>query len=546
MYNELIATLFKKHSQDNMMKQVKIYDTTLRDGTQGEGVNYSKVDKIRIAERLDEFGVAYIEGGWPGSNPKDMAFFEAAKSMTFKNAKLAAFGSTRRAQNKVEEDPNIRMLLEAETPVCTIFGKSWLLHVTEVLRIQPEDNLEMIADSVAYLNSNGREVIYDAEHFFDGYKDSPDYATKTVVAAAEAGAACIVLCDTNGGTLPSEVQEICTTIKNALPPGVELGVHTHDDGGLGVANALAGVEVGATHVQGTINGIGERCGNGNLCAIIPNLELKMGYQCLPEGNLVHMTDISKYVFDLANMRYDNRQPFVGSSAFAHKGGMHVNAVQKVAHSYEHTRPESIGNKQRILVSDLSGGSNILMSAAEHNIDLDSKSPEVRKILTELKRLENEGYEYEAAGASFKLLMRKHLSDFRPNFELEGFRVIIEKRGHNEEPISEATVKVKVDDHIEISAAEGDGPVNALDLALRKALSRFYTDIDKIRLTDYKVRILQGETGTSAKTRVLIESTDGETFWGTVGVSENIMEASWLALVDSMEHVIYHKINGADE
>ncbi len=527
------------------MKSIKIYDTTLRDGTQGERVSLSKLDKLRITERLDDFGVAYVEGGWPGSNPKDLAFFDQARKLNLKRAKLAAFGSTRRSGKRAADDPNLAALLQAETPVCTIFGKTWLLHVTEILKVDPEANLDMIAESCAFLKDQGREVVYDAEHFFDGYKDDPDYALQTLLRAAEGGSETVVLCDTNGGSLPHEVAEICCTVRSVLSAVVDLGVHMHNDGELAVANTLAGVQAGAIHIQGTINGVGERCGNANLSSVIPNLEMKMNLSCLPEGQLRHLRDVSNFVDDLANLRPDTRQAFVGRSAFAHKGGMHVNAVQKVKRSYEHIEPEAVGNSRRILVSDLSGGSNILMKAAEHNIDLKSKSPEVAKILEELKRLEHEGYEYEAAGASFELLMRKTVEDFKPFFELEGFRVIVEKRGHNELPISEATVKVTVDGHTEISAAEGDGPVNALDLALRKALSRFYQDIENVSLRDYKVRILDGDSGTAAKTRVLIESTDGDRFWGTVGVSENIIEASWLALVDSVEHKLYSDQNNQD-
>ncbi len=525
------------------MARVDIYDTTLRDGTQGERVNLSKLDKLRITERLDDFGIAYIEGGWPGSNPRDIAFFAAARKLNLKHAKLTAFGSTRRCSNAVEDDENLKHLLEAETPACTIFGKTWMLHVKEVLRVDPDENLRMIGETCAFLNHQGREVIYDAEHFFDGYKDDPDYALDTVRSAAEAGVHAVVLCDTNGGSLPTEVDAICRAVLARLPDGVELGVHMHNDCELAVANSLAGVNAGASQVQGTINGLGERCGNANLSSIIPALQLKLGHTCLPKANLHHLTEVSNFVYDLANIRPDMRQPYVGRSAFAHKGGMHVNAVQKVARSYEHMPPETVGNQRRVLVSDLSGGSNILMKAAEHNIDLKSKSPEVRNILEELKRMEHEGYEYEAAGASFELLMRKTVEDFQPFFELEGFRVIVEKRGHNEFPISEATVKVTVDGHTEISAAEGDGPVNALDLALRKALSRFYDTIGDVQLRDYKVRILDSDSGTAAKTRVLIESTDGKRFWGTVGVSENIIEASWQALVDSVEHKLYRDQNG---
>jgi len=520
---------------------VFLYDTTLRDGTQGEGVSLSKVDKLRIAERLDAFGMHYIEGGWPGSNPRDMAFFEDARRLTLKHAKLAAFGSTRRADNPVERDPNILALLAAETPVVTIFGKTWLLHVLEVLRITPEANLEMIRDSVGHLRAMGREVIYDAEHFFDGYKDHAEYALATLAAAVQGGATTVVLCDTNGGCLPHEAAELATRARAALPAGVVLGMHTHNDAACAVANALAGVRVGARHVQGTINGIGERSGNVDLCALIPNLELKLGYRCLPEGHLGHLRDLSGFVYELANMRPDNRQPFVGQSAFAHKGGIHVNAVQKVAHSYEHITPESVGNQRRVLVSDLSGGSNVLMKAAEHHIPLDKNAPEVRAILAELKRLESEGYEFEAADASFKLLMAKMLKQHQALFALDGFRVIVEKRGAGQPVLSEATVKVSVNGQPELSAAEGDGPVHALDQALRRALTRFYPEIQTMRLLDFKVRIVDGDAGTAAKTRVLIESGDGHESWGTVGVSDNIIEASWLALVDSVEyHLSKHR------
>ncbi|MCH2174159.1 MAG: citramalate synthase [Lentisphaeria bacterium] len=524
------------------MEHVKIYDTTLRDGTQGESVNFSKIDKLRIAQKLDEYGVDYIEGGWPGSNPKDMGFFEEAQKLELKHAKIAAFGSTRRAKNTVENDPNIQTLLEANTPVCTIFGKTWLLHVLEVLRVTEQDNIDMIYDSVKYLRENGREVIYDAEHFFDGYKDSPEYALKTLQAAVDGGAAAVVLCDTNGGTLPTEATEICRNVKEMLPQNVDLGMHTHNDGSLAVANALAGVEAGARHVQGTINGVGERCGNVDLISVIANLQLKMKFNCIPDNKVSKLTELSRFIDDLANLDPNIRQPFVGQSAFAHKGGIHVNAVQKVAHSYEHIQPELVGNRQRILVSDLSGGSNILMKAAEHNIDIEGNSEEVRKILAELKRLESEGYEFEAAGASFELLMRKHLEKLDTSFQLNGFRVIVEKRGHHSPTLSEATVKVIVGGETEISAAEGDGPVNALDLALRKALSRFYPEISEMSLRDYKVRILDGESGTAAKTRVLITSMDNDSRWSTVGVSENLIEASWRALVDSVEYKLYKICN----
>ncbi len=520
-----------------MAPKVHIYDTTLRDGTQAEGISFSVTDKVRIAEQLDAFGIDYIEGGWPGSNPRDMGFFEAMRGRKLAHAKLTAFGSTRRNTHRAEEDPNLLRLLEAETPAVAIFGKSWLLHVHDVLRVSPEDNLRMIADSCRFLADQGREVIFDAEHFLDGYLDQPDYALEVLKTAAANGATCIVLCDTNGGRLPHEVSEIARVVRAALPETAELGIHCHNDSGCGVANSLAAVLAGATHVQGTINGFGERCGNADLCSIIPGLQLKMGRTCVPERSMSHLRELSRFVCDLANVRENIRLPYVGQAAFAHKGGMHVNAVAKNATTFEHIPPETVGNRRRVLVSDLSGGSNILFKAEEHHISLDGKGEEVRQILDELKRLEAEGYEYESADASFKVLMDKLLKRHRNFFDLEGFRVIIEKRGPDAPCLSEATIKVKVDGETEIAAAEGDGPVNALDIALRKVLKRFYPEVENMSLRDFKVRILDGKEGTAAKTRVLIESSDGKNIWGTVGVSENIIEASWEALLDSIEHFL---------
>lgn len=523
-----------------MDNSVHIYDTTLRDGTQGEGVSLSVADKVRIAERLDDFGVSYIEGGWPGSNPRDVAFFEAMKGKTLKHAKIAAFGSTRRAGNKPEDDVNLNLLIESETPVCTIFGKSWLLHVNDVLRISPEANLELIGDSCAYLKSHGREVIFDAEHFFDGYKDNSEYSIEALLAAANNGASTIVLCDTNGGSLPMEIEAISKTVRKKLPKDVILGIHCHNDSGCASANSLLSVSAGARHVQGTINGLGERTGNANLCTIIPGLQLKMNLACIPEASMSHLTELSNFVSDLANMTPSSNQPYVGQSAFAHKGGMHVNAVRKNASTFEHMAPEVVGNTRRILVSDLSGGTNIALKAAEHNIKLDEKSPECRKILSELKEMEAKGYEYEASDASFSLLIQKLLKKHKPFFDLDGFRVIVEKRGHDAPCLSEATIKVSVKGQTELAAAEGEGPVNALDKALRKALTPFYPEISDVTLRDFKVRILEGEDGTAAHTRVLIESGDGKDIWGTVGVSENIIEASWEALVDSVEYQLFKK------
>ncbi len=520
---------------------IHIYDTTLRDGTQSQGVAFSKADKVRIAERLDAFGVGYIEGGWPGSNPKDMAFFETMRKRPLARARLAAFGSTRRAGVRADEDANLRTLLEAETPVVTIFGKSWLFHVRDVLRVSPDENLDMVGSSCGYLRDHGREVIFDAEHFFDGYAEDPAFALAVLRRAAECGATTLVLCDTNGGTLPHVIEEVTAAVVKALP-GVAIGIHCHNDTGCAVASSLAAIRAGAVHVQGTINGYGERCGNANLCTIIPALSLKMGLECLHRPNLERLTELSRFVNDLANLREDPHQPYVGSAAFAHKGGMHVNAVAKNPATFEHIPPEKVGNRRRVLVSDLAGGSNILLKAEEHDLRLDGKSPEVRLILSELKRLEAEGYEYESADASFKVLVEKLMHRHHPFFELEGFRVIVEKRGPEEPCLSEATIKIKVGDETEITAAEGDGPVNALDLALRKVLTRFYPHVAEMSLRDFKVRILDGEDGTAAKTRVLIESTDGKALWGTVGLSGNIIEASWQALLDSVEYFLYERSN----
>jgi 2-isopropylmalate synthase len=521
-----------------MSKQrMLVYDTTLRDGSQAEGVSFSKADKIRVAERLDELGVAYIEGGWPGSNPKDIAFFEAVKRRKFKHAKVSAFGSTRRAKVRVEDEENIRLLLEAETPVVAIFGKSWMLHVKDVLKVSPAQNLEMVGDSCSYLRDHGREVVFDAEHFFDGYKDSPDYALDVIRKAASSGASTVTLCDTNGGTLPNEMADICVTVRKALPEDVVLGIHCHNDSELAVANSLVAASCGFRHVQGTINGFGERCGNANLCSIIPSLELKMGFECLPKGSLQGLRETSLFIDEIANIRHNGRLPYVGNSAFAHKGGMHVNAVEKNPATFEHIDPSLVGNKRRILVSDLSGRSNLVMKAGEQHLDLNDQEA-VKKVLSEIKLRESQGYEYEAADGSFALLAKKLGSGQAPFFELDGFRVIVEKRGHKQACVTEATVKLNVRGEHELTASEGDGPVNALDKALRKALVRFYPEIKDVHLNDFKVRILDGDDGTAAKTRVLIESGNGKDVWGTVGVSENIIQASWEALVDSVEYALY--------
>lgn len=519
-----------------MKHRVEIYDTTLRDGSQGEGVNFSVADKLRLAERIDAFGIHFIEGGWPGSNPKDIEFFALAKKRKWKNARLAAFGSTRRKNVAVETDSQVRLLIEAQTPVVTIFGKTWLLHVKEVLHTSPDENLAMIRDTIRFLKDHGKFVIYDAEHAFDGYKNDPDYAIATWNVAQQGGADILVLCDTNGGSLPNEIKQITQAAKESTR--LQIGIHTHNDIGLGVANAIAGIEAGASQVQGTINGYGERTGNCNLTTVIPNLALKLNARCLPTSALKKLKDLSQYVDEIANIRHDPRQPWVGVTAFAHKGGMHVNAVQKVAHSFEHTNPEVVGNSRRILVSDLAGRSNIVMKANELGFKIENDTPELKEILAHIKDLEHQGFEFEAAEGSLALLIRKILKHEEPPFTVEGYHVSMRRDG----PISvcQATIKVRVGTATAHTVAEGDGPVNALDSALRAALVRFYPGLKKVLLTDYKVRILDSATGTAAKTRVLIESTDGKEEWGTVGASDNIIDASLQALVDSMEYRLMKK------
>lgn len=520
------------------MKKIAIYDTTLRDGTQGEGISFSGAGKLRVAQRLDAFGVDYIEGGFAASNPKDMAFFREVKKLNLMHARIAAFGSTRRAGIPAGEDPGLIALMEADTPVVTFFGKSWKLHVRDVLRTTPEENLAMIGDTVRFFKARGREVIYDAEHFFDGYKDDASYAVATLRAAADAGADMLVPCDTNGGTLPHEIHAIIAELCKVLP--VSVGIHTHNDSELGVANSLEAVRAGAVHVQGTINGFGERCGNANLVSILPNLILKMECDALRNGreSLKQLKEVAQFVNELSNQRPWQRAPFVGDSAFAHKAGMHVDGIRKNPRSFEHIEPSDVGNQRRVLISELSGASNVFLKAVEMNLNFDKSSPEVKEILRELERLEKEGYEFEAAEASFKLLIQKVLKAHRSFFGLEGFRVIVEKEGAGQPCRSEATVKVNVDGEIEHTVGEGDGPVNALDHALRKALMRFYPQIADVFLTDYRVRILDPEEHTAAKTRVLIESSDGRNSWSTVGVSENIIEASWEALMDSVEYKLF--------
>jgi 2-isopropylmalate synthase len=510
-----------------------LYDTTLRDGTQAEDVSFLVADKIRIAQKLDELGIDYIEGGWPGSNPKDIAFFKDVRKIKLSHAKIAAFGSTRRAKVTPDKDNNIRTLVQAEPDTVTIFGKTWDFHVREALRISLEENLELINDSLAYLKQHVGEVVYDAEHFFDGYKANPEYALKTLEAAAQANVDCIVLCDTNGGSMPFEVAEIVKVVKKRIK--TPLGIHTHNDGECAVANSLVAVENGVVHVQGTINGFGERCGNANLCSIIPALRLKMGRECVSDEQLRNLRQVSRTIYELANLVPNKHQAYVGNSAFAHKGGVHVSAIQRHPETYEHIRPEKVGNVTRVLVSDLSGRSNILVKAEEFNVNLDSKDPVALEILEKIKELENQGFQFEGAEASFELLMRRALGTLRSFFSVIGFRVIDTKRHEDDMPSSEATVQVKVGGRIEHTAAEGNGPVNALDNALRKALEQFYPHLKEMKLYDYKVRVLPAGKGTASMTRVLIESGDKSGRWGTVGVSDNIIDASYQALVDAIQY-----------
>ncbi len=512
-------------------RQIEVYDTTLRDGTQGEGVSFSVEDKIRIARRLDKFGVDYIEGGWPGSNKKDEEFFKRAANIEWSYAKIAAFGSTRHIKNSVATDPNIQALIQSKAPVCTIFGKTWDLHVKYALGIDLDQNLNLIHESISYLKSQHRRVFYDAEHFFDGFKANAEYAIATLKTAQQAGAECLILCDTNGGSLTSELVEIIRYVRENLLGC--LGIHNHNDSDMAVANSIAAIEAGCSHVQGTINGYGERCGNANLCSILPALKLKLSTDYLPQINLSEITELSRFVNEQANMPHRHDFPYVGQSAFAHKGGIHVSAIRKNSSTYEHIHPEAVGNTQRILISDLSGQSNILSRAEKYGLDLKHISPKAREIVKNLKDMEHLGYQYEAAEGSLEILIKKLLEQFHPFFELDGFRVIIEKK--NEHPNSEASIKVNVNGQVEHTAAEGVGPVNALDNALRKALEKFYPSLKNMRLTDYKVRVLNEKQATKAKVRVLIESSDETGSWGTVGVSDNIIEASWQALVDSINY-----------
>ena len=515
--------------------QVLIYDTTLRDGTQREGISLSCNDKLRIAQRLDDLGVAYIEGGWPGSNPKDVEFFERLDELELKHAKIAAFGSTCRVGSSPADDVNIQALLDAGTDVCTIVGKSWTLHVTDVLQTDNAENLRIIEESVAYLKAQGKEVIFDAEHFFDGYFNDREYALSTLQAAARGGADSVVLCDTNGGTLPRDMARTVNEVKAALSDDVLLGIHTHNDGECAVANTLVAVEEGAVHVQGTINGYGERCGNANLCSIIPDLELKMGRRTLPEGNLPDLYDVAHFVAEVANLAPDEHLAYVGQSAFAHKGGIHVAAMLRNILSYQHIDPELVGNQMRTVVSELSGRGNLMSKAEALHIDVEDKAL-VTEVLQEIKELEARGFSFEAAEASVAMMMQRQQPDYKPLFKMIDYSASVEHR-QGRGVFAEAMVKVDVEGEIFHTVAEGNGPVNALDAAMRKALAPVYPRINDFQLADYKVRILDGKNGTAATTRVLIDTQNGHKRWSTVGASANIIEASWLALADSIEYGI---------
>ena len=525
------------------MTAIQLYDTTLRDGTQREGVSLSVDDKLKIARKLDEFGVHYIEGGWPGSNPKDVEFFRRAQSLQLKTAKIAAFGSTRKKNSRPEDDPNLKALLEAQTPVVTLVGKSWDLHVIQVLETSLDENLAMIGESVAYTKGHGKEVVYDAEHFFDGYKADPDYALATLRAAADNGADVLVLCDTNGGALPWEVEAATRAV--AAEFATPLGIHTHEDAGCAIANTLVAVRAGAFHVQGTLNGYGERVANANLCTIIPDLQLKMGYDCVPPETLTYLTELSRFVAEVANMTHDDHLPYVGASAFAHKGGLHVAAVLKNEDAYQHVDPSLVGNQRRTVVSELSGRGNVFDKANEFGVDVNSQ--QTHEVLEQIKKLEAQGFTFEGAEASVELMLRRTHPAYVPPFELIDFMVVVERR-RGRGLLAEATVKVRVGPKLMHTAAEGNGPVNALDAALRKALLDVYPQLSSVKLNDYKVRILDSDTGTAANVRVLIDTVyrpaggkERARRWSTIGASANIIEASWRALADSMEYAL---LNGS--
>ncbi len=520
------------------MTEVKIYDTTLRDGAQREGISFTVQDKLEITHKLDELGIHFIEGGWPGANPKDDEFFQKAKTLRLKNSTLVAFGSTRRPRIKAENDRILKSLTEAETKVVTIVGKTWDLHVTDILETTLEENIKMVQDSIRFLSSKGTNVFFDAEHFFDGFRANQAYALRVLQAAQEAGAACIILCDTNGGGLPSQILSSVQVVRKSV--STPLGIHVHNDGELAVANTLAAVSAGVSQVQGTINGYGERCGNVNLCSVIPNLKLKMGIDCISTANLSRLGYVSHFVSEIANIKPDPHMPYVGSSAFSHKGGYHISAVIKMPESYQHIDPELVGNEKKLLISELAGKSAVLQKAREKQVEARIDGAQAEEILAKIKTLESQGFQYDGAEASFELLLRRSQPAYKPPFELVDFMVVVEKMRRapadaSEPLMAEATVKVRVGNRIMHTAAEGNGPVNALDEALRKGLLEFYPQLEKVKLLDYKVRILEESAATASKVRVLIESSDGEQEWHTVGSSTNIIEASWLALADSLEY-----------
>ncbi len=517
---------------------VLIYDTTLRDGAQGEGISFSLDDKIKIAKKLDYLGVSYIEGGWPGSNPKDLEFFKQMQRLDLKNARVAAFGSTRKPGITVKQDSNIKALLDSGAKTITIVGKTWDFHVLRALETTLEENLNMIRETVSYLKDKDLEVIFDAEHFFDGFKNNPEYALQVLKTAADAGADWLILCDTNGGSMPWEIESIVQEVRDQVQ--TPLGIHAHNDSGCALSNSLVAVKQGCRQVQGTINGYGERCGNSDICSVIPNLELKMDLRCLPSGNLKYLSEVSHYISEIANMPHHNNQPFVGHGAFAHKGGIHVSALLKDSQTYEHINPEEVGNHRRVLVSELSGLSNLLYKAKELNIDVNTYDAETRRLMKRIKELENQGFQFEGADASLELFLRKAFGQYEDFFQLKNLKIILEKSEGEEEFSAEAMIKVQIGDNTVHTAAEGEGPVNALDNSLRKALNEVYPEITEMHLSDYKVRVLNGNNGTAAKVRVLIDSADQNDKWSTVGVSENIIEASWQAIVDSINFLLLKK------
>lgn len=514
------------------MTKIHAYDSTLRDGAQAQGISYSVEDKIKIIEALDQLGVSYIEAGNPGSNPKDMEFFARLGELKLKNAKIIAFGSTRKVGIAAADDNNLQSLLKAGTDAICIFGKAWDYQVTDILRTTLDENLRMIGDTIRFLKQKNKEVVFDAEHFFDGYKANPQYALQTLTAAAEAGADCVCLCDTNGGSFPNEIFEITKIVAGRVKAAI--GIHCHNDGEMAVANSVMAVQAGATQVQGTINGIGERCGNANLCSILPNLQLKLGFDCFPQAHMAQLTSVARFVSEIANITHNEKAPYVGNDAFTHKGGMHIDAVNKNPISYEHVNPETIGNSRRILMSEVAGRSTLLAKINEIDPMLTKDSPLTQQIVDRLKELEHEGYQFETAESSFELVVRKILGKYTPFFELKDYKVIVNEPAINGVN-SSAVIKIRVGDQEEITAAEGDGPVNALDNAVRKALERFYPAIREIKLTDYKVRVLDSDKASAAKVRVLIESTDHREIWTTIGVSTDIIDASWHALVDAIEY-----------